>query len=196
MHPKKISPDWAGLPVVCIGGGPSLTRDDVDYVQGKAKVIAINNGYQIAPWADLLYACDLKWWKWHNGCPGFSGEKWTMDEQASLKFNLNYIEGIPGRGLSDKPDVIHHGSNSGFQALNLAYLLGASKIILLGYDMKISDDNRSHWFGEHPDKIRSNYQPWLEHFNIVARHGKANIINCSRDTALTCFPQSTIREIL
>ena len=76
---QSIAEDWIGETVVCIGGGPSLTLADVTSIAGKARVIAINDAYRMAPWADMLYACDLKWWRWHDGAPYFLGEKWTQD---------------------------------------------------------------------------------------------------------------------
>ncbi len=195
MISKPIDRQWAGEVAVCIGGGPSLTRDDVEYVRGKAKVIAINDAHRLAPWADIMYACDLKWWDWHNGCHGFEGRRWTVDEAAALKHNLRYIKGIKSPGLSDDQSEIHTGSNSGFQAINIAYLMGASKIILIGYDMKVSG-SQSHWFGDHPDKIISPYHMFINALNIVAKQNKIEIINSTRDTALKCFPQIPLREIL
>lgn len=48
--------------IVCVASGESLTRADVNYCRGKARVLAINDNYRIAPWADWLYACDGRWW--------------------------------------------------------------------------------------------------------------------------------------
>jgi hypothetical protein len=73
-----------GGTVVCIGGGPSLTRDDVDYCRGKAFVIAINDAYKLAPWADALYACDGLWWRWHKGVPSFDGPKFALTKPAAI----------------------------------------------------------------------------------------------------------------
>ena len=78
----------------------------------------------------------------------------------------------------------------------LAFHMGAARILLLGYDMKFSKSGAAHWFGDHPDNIRSNYAPWIQHMNEVAKQNLVEIINCSRDTALDCFPQMTIQEAL
>ena len=46
----EVSRLWPGSTVVCIGSGPSLTPEDVAYVRGKARVIAINRSVDLAPW--------------------------------------------------------------------------------------------------------------------------------------------------
>lgn len=169
----------------------------MDYLRGKCRVIIVNDNYQLAPWADMHYACDLKWHKWHhNDLSEFEGAKFTMDREAASLYRLRYIEGRAGHGLSIDPSLIHTGGNSGFQALNVAYHMGASHVMLLGFDMKLSEKGASHWFGDHPDGIRSNYAPWLKAFEQAAKQDLIDIINCTRDTALTCFEQMTIQEAI
>jgi hypothetical protein len=188
--------DWSGETVACIGSGPSLHADDVGYLRGRCRVIAVNDNYKLAPFADVLYACDLKWWDWHKGAPGFAGSKWTQDSDAAHKYCLNYIKAIAGSGLSLEPGVIHTGQNSGFQAINLAHQFGAGRVLLVGYDMKIGSDGKAHWFGEHPDKARSVYKHWLRHFDAIARQGVIEVINCTRDSALTMFPMQKLADAL
>jgi hypothetical protein len=183
---------------VILAGGPSLTQSDVDLTKDSI-VIAINDCYQIAPWATYHYFCDSKWWQWHkdrSDYQSFQGIRITqdtVDEPGVFK-----IQGTHKPGLSESPDLIHFGSNSGFQALNIAVLMGASRILLLGYDMKIARTGAAHWFGDHPDKVRSNYPSWLSNFSIAADQlkGKVEVINCSLDTALQCFPKMRLADAL
>ena len=67
--------------------------------------------------------------------------------QAKEKYNLNWVRGSSQRGLGH--DRVHFGGNSGFQAINLAFLWGATRIILLGFDCK-AVAGKDHWFGQHP----------------------------------------------
>ena len=67
-----------------IASGPSLTKEDVDAVRG-LNVIVINTSYWLAPWADILYACDGHWWDWHYEntdwkakLDAFENKKWTQ----------------------------------------------------------------------------------------------------------------------
>lgn len=195
--PIQLTPDWSGETVVCIGGGPSLNQDDIDHVQRSGcRVIAINDAYRVASWADILYACDLKWWRWHQGVEGFKGQRITSSEHAALEFDVDYLPGTAGLGLSDDHSLIHYGSNSGFQALNIAYLKGAARVLLLGYDMRIHPNGASHWFGDHPDKIRSTYDNWFQYFNEAAEQNKVDIINVTPGSALPSFPMADLREVL
>jgi len=125
----------------------------------------------------------------------FEGERWTQAAGAADKYGLNYIRSIAGRGLSPDPRVIHQGQNGGYQAINLAYHKGAKRVILLGYDMHFSN-GQAHWFGDHPNNQRSNYEMFKPHFETIDTSPNFEIINCSRQTALKCFPIVPIEAVL
>jgi len=188
---------WKGQTVVLLASGPSLSDEQLAYVKGKALTIAINTTYKAAPWATMLYACDLKWWNWHDGAFDFEGLRVTTDVDAANLYDIAYIPGIPEPGLSTDPCAIHTGSNSGYQAINLAALLGAKRVLLLGYDMKIAKNGASHWHGDHPDKQRSPYQLFLDCFDTIAEQNPdIEIINCTPGSALDCFDKSTIETMI
>src|SRR6185436_15127662 len=92
-----IAPTYASVPklwpnetVVILGGGSSLTTEDVSYVRGKARVIAIKEAgvcaipghVAPAPWADALYAADEKYWRFVQGAPDFAGLKYAIEPQS------------------------------------------------------------------------------------------------------------------
>ena len=190
LHPNQT--------IVILAGGPSLSQEAVS--QSRHLItIAINDSYLLGPWAGYHYFCDKKWYEWHKESyeyKAFQGVRITQDDIDDPK--VLRVKGAHKDGLSESPEVIHYGSNSGFQALNIAYLLGAKRIILLGYDMKIAKSGKAHWFGDHPDKVRSNYQSWWSRFSVVADQlkGKVEVINCSPDSALQCFPKMPLSEAL
>lgn len=189
-----------GGTVVCIGGGPSLTPDDVEYCRGRADaVIAINDAYRLAPWAQVLYAADEQWWSWHKGVSSFSGLKYSLQRHAA-EWGVQILEQTGDQGLEPEPTGLRTGLNSGYQAINLAVHLGAKRILLLGYDMSVGEDGRTHWFGNHPgQKKPSNYPNFAQAFPSM-RHALAQlgveVINCSRRSALDCFPRQPLREAL
>lgn len=100
-------------------------------------------------------------------------------------------------GLSRDKTRIHTGRNSGYAAIGLAYNLGATRILLIGFDMMIQGTKR-HWFGDHPGKMNaaSNYMDFREAFGTIkpAEYG-IEIWNCSRQTALEHFPIYNLDEI-
>ena len=187
-----------GGTVVCLGGGPSLTAEDVAAVRSRAVVVAINDVYKLAPWAEVLYAADAKWWKWHHGAPSFPGMKFTLQPEAARWPGVQVLQNTGERGLETAPTGLRTGRNSGYQAINLAVHLGATRVLLLGYDMG-PDGTKTHWFGDHPDKAPSPYAVFLERFGdlvVPLRQVGVEVINCSRRTALTTFPRLTLEEAL
>jgi hypothetical protein len=188
---------------VIIASGPSLTKADVEYCKGKAFTIVINNNYEMAPWADILYACDPHWWGWHKDkVSGFKGRKITQNKNWNEHHveihGLEVLKSEPEPGLSTDPDVLHTGSNGGYQAINLAYHLGFKRIILLGYDMQATN-GKKHWHPDHPNQVAPDFPRILPNYNSIASHAKKlglEIINCTRETALTCFPRMTIEQAL
>lgn len=188
---------WPNSTVVCIGGGPSLTREDVDACRGLARVIVVNDGYRMAPWADVLYACDYRWWKWHDGVTHFAGLKYSLDPRAARYSGVQILKHTGADGLETDPSGLRTGRNSGYQAINLAMHLGASRVLLLGYDMKRTRD-KDHWFGAHPGG-HPPLSTFVPHFEALARHQRQwpfEIVNCSRETALQGFRRQPIDEAL
>lgn len=192
---------WPGETVVCIGTGPSLTPADVEYCRDRARVIVVNDAYTLAPWADALYACDAKWWKWHRGAPGFEGLKYTLEQKVVpppvLYPGVERLRNFGRAGLSLDPEGLKVGFDSGYQAINLAVLLGASRIILLGYDMR--SDKKDHFFGAHPDRTKPNFGMCLQAYQALIeplRSAGVSVVNATRKTALTCFPQMALEDAL
>lgn len=182
---------------IIIASGCSATQDDIDYIharKNKFTTIVINDNYKRAPWADYLYYCDFQWYKWHRqGIEDFGGIVATCSKGAAdWHFNI-------GRqaGLSFKPCTLNQGKNSGYQAINLACLMGARNIYLVGYDMKRGACGRKHWFGEHPIKGRDLWDDFISMYDTMIADLKAfdvRVINCNPDSALECFPKVELRK--
>jgi hypothetical protein len=173
-------------------------------------VIAINDAYRLAPWADVLYAADANWWKLHHGVPSFAGDKY-MTASPTEDGKRIVIPGVkrlhPGgyKGLSHKADRLNlglaGGCNSGYQAINLAVLFGAKRILLLGYDMQRDAKRRAHFFGKHGGDL-CNASPYelmaksfLDLIDPLKKLG-VEVINCTRETALTCFERQPLEMAL
>jgi len=162
-------------------------------------VIVINDAYRLAPWADVLFAADHGWWKWHEGVPSFSGLKYALHAGASEWPGVTVLRSTGIQGLELHPSGLRAGYNGGYQAINLATHLGASRIVLLGYDMQAPRRGPSHFFGEHPNHARSPYGTFLEIFPSIVAPLQAlgiTVFNCSRSTALECFPRVALSEVL
>ncbi|UHQ21896.1 hypothetical protein LVB77_14600 [Lysobacter sp. 5GHs7-4] len=101
--------------------------------------------------------------------------------------------------MGRRPDRIRQGGNSGFQAVSLALHFGASRVVLLGYDMQFTG-GRKHWHGDHPDKMGNplpkRFLDWRQRFAELAQQSTVPIINASRETGLSCFPRMDLDACL
>jgi hypothetical protein len=206
---QTISQKWKGQPAIVAATGPSLTIEVAEACRG-FNAIVVNDAYRLMPWADMLYACDELWWRTHKGCPEFHGEKWSSHgaigtsknndkTRAAQQFGLNLIEGHCDIGFSLDPEIIHYGSNSGFQAVNIAIHTGADPIILVGFNMQ-PVKNKRHFFGDHPAGLRNagDYRSFATHFERAAKRlpKDITILNATPHSALTCFPKVDLHDAL
>ena len=132
----------------------------------------------------------------------FRGELWTQCAAAAPEYGLRRMPSQNLPGLSDRTGYINQGGNSGYQAIGLAHQFGASRVLLLGYDMQRTG-GKSHWHGDHPKPLGNVAKllpgQWVKQMDRLALDAAAcglEIINCSRQTALSCFPRTTIKECL
>lgn len=193
---------WPGATAVILGTGPSLCPEDVDYCRGRAKIIAVNGAYKIAPFADVLYACDWRWWQWNRDALGFPGLKICLDDRALAEFpELEWMRRGREEGLEDDPGALALGRTSGHQAVNLAVHFGAAKIILLAFDCAAAPDGKLYFAGgnyPHPTDpaifktIRKRFAVMAP---LLAARGVA-VVNASRTTALEAFPRVSLVDAL
>ena len=203
MLPDFAPPEWKGETIVIIASGPSLSAAEVARVKtardaGQCRVCVINTTYRLAPWADFLYACDDNWWL--DNAPEFAGERWTQSPQAA-QYGARRCPGTTGYVISDNPAYIYFGGNSGFQAINLAYLMGAARIVLLGFDMSATG-GQLHWHPDHAGRCHNPPISQLNRWREVVDNSAAplvdrgvKIVNCTSKTALVEWPRATLDEV-
>jgi len=198
---------WPGSTIACLATGPSLNQEDVDYVRPFCKVLAINDAHRLAPWADVLYSSDRRWWTHYKGVPDFKGLKFGVGSGmgksngfAKLP-DIRVLKNAGYNGLELSNDGLRTGRNSGHAAINLAVHLGALRIILLGYNLSYQG-GKAHFFGDHPQGLPQNPSLFpgfrrsfaslvdpLEELGIT-------IYNCTEDTSLRAFPRRRLRDVL
>jgi hypothetical protein len=193
---------WEGETVVVAASGPSLTREDLEYVKARARVIVINATFQLAPWADVLYAADFPFWEAYltKIRATFRGELWSVSEMARDKFGTYWIRHGSDAGFNPEPDTINGGGNSGYQGIHLAATFGATRILLLGFDMQLTG-GREHWHGKHVAGLPNGrgFPHWMKALDILYQDLKGlgvEMVNCTRKTAWRTAPQKTIEEAL
>lgn len=211
-HPRwTVDPLWRGETVAIIGGGPSLTLEQVEACRGRCRVIAVNTAYKLAPSADILYWCDDAWGHWHREDPDFrafagikvalgNARTWEMDK--SIRVLENYGERPE---LCLLRDGVHTFRNSGGQAMNLAYHLGVKRMLLLGFDMKPASDGRTHWhagasYGHRrptpPQDFSRSMMPCFPELSASLKAKGVEVLNCTPGSALTVFPFQPIEAAI
>jgi hypothetical protein len=152
----------------------------------------------------VLYFADKKWWDWHKEKPAFkafSGEKATVFVTGHLvddpEVAMLRVAGVPG--ISTDPAEICTGSNSGHQALNIAVLTGASRIVLVGYDAR-PVNGKTHFFGDHPDRTQAPYANMIVEMKKTVEFFKMQkqieVLNATPGSAIKCFPQIDLLDAL
>jgi hypothetical protein len=214
----SVPKTWEGETVFILAGGPSLKGFDASVLKGKGRVITINDSWRMMPKADIHYFTDKAWWTdqiarnyWvgigttgqinfhdliYKGfwvCGGSSFEDHPQVHQ--LKFTGQI-------GLETYPAGLRHGSNSGYAAINLAYLTGAKRIVLLGYDMHCIGQ-RTHWHNNSPHTaaefdgiLKHSMLPLFNHLGAPLAQAGVEVINATPDSALKCWPHVPLEEVL
>lgn len=207
MPTEKITPRWNdGRTIVIAAPGPSLTQEVAERCKGHT-CLAIKEAYRLLPWSEVLYGCAPDFWHRTQGCPDFQGEKWashgneTSDNKLDVaaKYGLRLVQGAGKPGFSLSGSTIHYGRSSGFQAINLTILFGATSIVLVGFDMKARDGKR-YFFGAHPtspnERLPYGYTTWNFDWAAKALPPHIRIVNATPGSALKCFPRMSLDEAL
>lgn len=161
--------DW-----VLLATGTSMSQALADQVRHMPRV-AVSNAYELAPDADALVSSDAAWWRAHPKAVRFAGRRFSVN-------HVNEVERIE----------LPTSSNSGLVAMHVAQKLGATRLLLLGYDM-----GGTHYFGPHSEPL-ANTTP--DRFEVMkkqfARWTGVPVINCTPGSALDCFPRGQIEDYL
>lgn len=159
-----------------------MSQELADFVRGKCKVVAVSDAYKLAPWADALVSNDSNWWSHHPEARNFAGRKFSAA-------NVGGVERLPHTG------AFQGGTNSGLQGMRVAHMLGATKILLLGFDLNASKG--AHFFGSHPPTMRNTtLQRFAVHIRQFDKWKGCEVSNCTPGSSLVRFPFSDIHELL
>ena len=128
---------WKGETVFVVGGGPSLMGFDFDQLRGQ-RIVAINLAFTKLPFAQFVFFADNRFWDWHEAAlMGFKNHVVSTAQNKKVPhphFHMIKRNHDQSKFFSIEKDIVV-GKDSGVQAINLAWHLGAQRIILLGFDM-------------------------------------------------------------
>ena len=134
---------WEGETVAVLATGPSMSQDVADALSGHKRIV-VNQGYRLAPDADMLVAMDGNWPQEYRDFPGMrvTGVK---DDDLDAYYIGPRWERVR---LENGAEVEIH--NSGLTAVRIAAAMGAKKIILAGFD-GFSPGERVHYYDDEID---------------------------------------------
>ena len=223
---------WDGGDVWIIGGGPSIITqfnipDDVvqSVLSGKSSlsvyspymeaihdkhIIGINVAYMLGDWVDMVFFGDGGFFQVHKArLAQFPGVKITCHGGATGDKWVKYLgrDGKKPRGISTSSNLVSWNGNSGGAAMSVAVHAGAKRIILVGFDMKLSEARRQHFHDvynrgviEGDKRVRKlPFDRHLRGFPVIAEDTKrmgVEVINASPDSAITCFPKCSVKDLL
>ncbi len=211
----SIPPEWIGETAFLLGGGPSLSGFDAEILRGHGRVIAINEaGLTVAPWADVLFFPDPRWLEWNiDRFHLFEGDRWITRQDPEKRtpgcdpklaahieatiadFDINVIARETVAPISFDPMKVA-GVCGGGNAINLAFLFGSPRIILLGYDMKPN----GHFHDRHKKNTTpGNYDRFRRAITLMSVHLRnkgVEVLNATPESGLACFPFADIREFI
>lgn len=194
----KVPVLWPGETVFIIGGGASVDKNILPFLPKRGRVIAINSAFEDCLDAHLCFWNDQRWLRWNaDKIKSFRGIKVCRHPDFGLKFPgivINSLKRGNNLGLSTDRDTLN-GLCSGASALNLAYLLGATRIILLGYDMQ-----RGHYHDRHKVKSHDScYDRYMRYFPAMAmglKKAGVEVYNVSPISKLKAFPFRDLKDFL
>jgi hypothetical protein len=194
---------WKGRRCFVVGGGASLKDFDFDLLEdelwiginavwlSKVPDISYTHDKRVI---DLFHKDNSEAWK-KLPCRIHKHEK--QIENSKKKYgNVHTFKGAKGWSKSFE-DGLFNGNNSGVTALNIADILGADPIYLIGFDMKKAGDaNHFHNYypkaWKQPDKVYNNFN---NNFNRIKKNLVSKVINLTSDSALNAFEKKRVDEI-
>jgi len=126
---------WAGETVAVLGGGPSMNQKLADSVRQHRRICA-RTSFRFAPDADMLITLDgpqdSEFWRESGGFAGPRVIGFECDEDAVfLPIAHERVTLGEGHGVELR--------NNGLVAIRVAAMMGAAKILLLGFDRGLYD---------------------------------------------------------
>lgn len=168
---------WAVL-----ASGPSMSPEVAEQVRGRCHVMAVSDSYRLAPWADALASTDAAWWRAHPGALQFEGRKFTGAPSFQA---IDGVERVPGA---------LPGSNSGLLGMMAARHLGATAVLLCGYDL-----HGTHFFGPHAAPLRNTTPDRFDAFRrqfAMWQPKDLRIWNCTPNSGLRCYAFADLETML
>jgi hypothetical protein len=185
-------------------------------------VIGINVAYKIGNWMDFIFFGDGSFFtNYFRELAKHPSIKVCCDPKAinlarSIKDQDKWLRFVNRSrkkyGITTKGSEVCWNENSGCAAINFAVNLGCKRIILLGFDMKLSANKQQHWHDAYNRQAKINQKDGKKYKAVIStfdRHMKGmraiklcanklgvKVINASPDSAIKEFEKISVNELL
>lgn len=206
VHATFVPPrEWEGCTAFVIGGGSSITDLGHDKIlpklEGRYPIIAVNNAYLLCPTAEVLFGADQRWWSdsaysLHRHLGWYKIAR--RPPPGRLPFKLHLIHAEHKGGLSLDPRTVY-GRNGGHMAMNLAVSFGASRVILVGFDLNARAKRQNfHDLHRKPANTEA-FGTWINDFALakpVLEKAGIEVLNANGGSALKVFPFCELEDFV
>lgn len=198
---------WPDSTVFIIGGGPSIKKQDLTMISANGhKTIGCNAAFLDYPWIDCVYFGDCKFHMWitednhyKRQFDEFKGLKISCCPDTTTDKRIHSLFRIQ-KGIVQDRRSIGWNMNTGGSAINLGYHLGASRIILLGFDMHLKNGMNYHDYHiippNNPEEVLKKFIRFFRFITEDAKELKLKILNATPESALNYFPMVKYEEVV
>lgn len=199
---------WAGRRAFILGGGPSLSSDDVARLDGEL-TLGLNMAFLYNPTATLIYdkrlldslVSNLAWRAYTGGKFWLNSESLSAPRGDGEVRQLREHRVNPAYPFWSKTmnDGLYRGNNAGSAGISFVDILGASPIYLLGFDMRAEAGKPPNWHTLYPEQWRASKETFVSYCKDLMRIStfvRSKVVNLTPGSALTAFPMGTLDDVL
>lgn len=197
----SVPREWSGERCFIICGGESVKEQEHLIPKLQGRFIAIKQSVALRPDADVMFIAGkddgrvcVKFFPLHRGAYLVARGQYR-DVPKHTRILKRYL---PAERLSKEPGAVA-GLDAGTSAINLAYLFGATEIILLGYDMtggRWLNGRYQHHLPYPPKRHFELHMAALPPFAADLREAGIRVMNCSPISAVTVFEKKPLEEFV
>lgn len=191
---------WSGEDVFIIGGGVSLVSFNWELLKPEL-TIGCNDAYKHGK--DVCKICifgDMKWFETHQReLKNFKGTVFTNINRL-LHTKLPWLWTMQRDAMGLYKESLAWNFSTGASAINLALILGAKRVYLLGFDMQLTN-GKNNWHENRLDKPPDDivFNKFREGFiKLKTAMPKVfpgtEIINITDNSGLDLFPKIGVKE--
>jgi hypothetical protein len=201
---EPIPKAYSGQTVFVIGGGPSAEPTPWERLIDKA-TLGCNAAAFVLPKGCCKWALfgDRPFFRafrhllkqyvdWGGRLINATGR--PIDQDNTWMLHVNRSNSRKNWGISVDPSTIRWNRSTGGCAINVAYLLGAREIVLIGFDMKAIEEKKQHnWhnaYDKHYEKGSNNggiVKPGLKQYQLNMIHAFPVIANELERLGVKCW---------